>query len=145
MAQFNQYGQAQVQNRAQTQVIDEGLRQYMLRVYNYLAAGLVLTGIVAYFVFTQIATIDPSLAALGVGGKALQVTKTLYLTPIGKTLLTSPVVWVVMFAPLALMLVVAFAGARLSLGATHAVYWLLTALIGVSMSTISKGKSRVTS
>ena len=137
MAQLpNQYGQPHIATRTADQAIDEGLRQYMLRVYNYLAAGLVITGIVAYFVFTLIATPDASLAAAGAGGLPLKVSKTLFLTPTGKALLLSPLIWVVMFAPLGLILLVSFAGHRLSLGATHAVYWLLAALIGVSMSTI---------
>ena len=38
---------------AQTNVaVDEGLRAYMLRVYNYMAAGIALTGLVAYVIFT---------------------------------------------------------------------------------------------
>ena len=34
-------------------VVDQGLRSYMLRVYNYMGIGLVVTGLVAYFTYTQ--------------------------------------------------------------------------------------------
>ena len=61
---------AQIDNRyaqrgfgARTDVaVDEGLRAYMLRVYNYMAAGIALTGVVAYLIFTYSVTTDPSLA-----------------------------------------------------------------------------------
>ena len=58
---------AQIDNRyaqrgfgARTDVaVDEGLRAYMLRVYNYMAAGIALTGLVAYVLFTYSVTTDP--------------------------------------------------------------------------------------
>ena len=69
---------AQIDNRyaqqgygARTDVaVDEGLRAYMLRVYNYMAAGIALTGIVAYVLFTFSITTDPALAASS-GGRIL--------------------------------------------------------------------------
>jgi FtsH-binding integral membrane protein len=61
---------AQIDNRyagrvgARTDVaVDEGLRAYMLRVYNYMAGGVFLTGLVAYVIFTYSVTSDPALAA----------------------------------------------------------------------------------
>src|SRR6478672_4272092 len=60
---------AQIDNRyagrvgARTDVaVDAGLRAYMLRVYNYMAAGIALTGIVAYVIFSNAVTTDPALA-----------------------------------------------------------------------------------
>ena len=47
---------------AGTVAVDEGLRAYMIRVYNYMGIGLVLTGVVAYAFFTMAVTGDPSLA-----------------------------------------------------------------------------------
>ena len=49
----NRYAQAGTARAPTGAVVDEGLRAYMLRVYNYMAAGIVLTGIVAYLVFSQ--------------------------------------------------------------------------------------------
>ena len=58
MSQYDkQYSHAS--SPAQGAVVDEGLRSYMLTVYNYMAAGVALTGIVAYFLFTQTITQDP--------------------------------------------------------------------------------------
>jgi len=67
--------------------VDEGLRAYMLKVYNYMTTGLLLTGLVAYFF-----------------GKASIVTNELGqiigITPIGAMLFGSPLKWIVMLAPL---------------------------------------------
>ena len=54
MADFDRQYQAQVQTgaRVDAQEIDQGLRAYMLSVYNYMAAGIAITGIVAYVTFT---------------------------------------------------------------------------------------------
>ena len=76
------FATARVAERA---VIDEGLRQYMLRVYNYMASGLALTGIVAFMVAQNEAL--------------LQV---IYGTPLK---------WVVFLAPIGLVLLL---GARIN-------------------------------
>src|SRR5579863_6570528 len=76
--------------------VDAGLRQYMLRVYNYMAAGLALTGVVSY------------------GAVASGFYQTIYGTPL---------VWIVMFAPLAFVLVLSFGIQRLSLGAAQLTFW----------------------
>lgn len=87
--------------------IDVGLRDYMLRVYNYMAGGLAITGIVAYFA-----------AASG-----------LYQQIFGTALY-----WVVIFAPLALVLLLSFRIQSMSLGAVQATYWAYAALVGLSLS-----------
>ncbi len=71
---------------AETHVIDEGLRAYMLKVYNYMAIGLLITGLVAYF-FGKASVISNDMGQV-VG-----------LTEIGNLLLTSPLRWVIMLAP----------------------------------------------
>ncbi len=87
--------------------IDEGLRSYMLRVYNYMAGGLVLTGVVAYATSQS-----PALLEL------------IY----GNTL----VFWVVMLAPLGLILF-GFR-ASVSAGTAQVIYWLFSGLMGLSLS-----------
>ena len=63
MAQIdNRYAQAGIGARTDV-AVDEGLRAYMLRVYNYMAAGIALTGLVAYVIFTYSVTTDAALAA----------------------------------------------------------------------------------
>ena len=53
---------ARARSGADTFALDEGLRAYMIRVYNYMGIGLVLTGVVAYAFFTMAVTGDPSQA-----------------------------------------------------------------------------------
>ena len=129
MAQFLPRNvQAGVANRADTGVLDSGLRTHMLRVYNYLAGGIGLAAIIAYGLFSMAVTNDPALAVATMGGKKL--------TAFGAAFFTSPLYLVVAFAPLVLLLGVMFIGERLSVGATHIVYWLLVTLIGASMSAV---------
>jgi FtsH-binding integral membrane protein len=96
---------------------DVGLRQHMLRVYNYMASGLALSGIVAYGLFAS-----PELASLFFQLQAGRV--------VGLNLLG----WVAIFAPLGLLLLTSFRAAQMSVGAVQAIYWAVTALMGVSMS-----------
>jgi uncharacterized protein len=90
--------------------IDVGLRQYMLRVYNYMAGGLALTGVVALLVASS-----PDLI------------RAIYGTPLQ---------WVVMLAPLAFVMVLSFGINRLSLGASQAIFWGFAAVMGLSLSWI---------
>jgi FtsH-binding integral membrane protein len=90
--------------RTGTVAIDEGLRAYMLRVYNYMAAGLAITGVVAYAVFALAVTNDPTaaVAKIGTGG--------IMLTEFGRLVFVSPLKWVLLLAPLGLVF---FMSARL--------------------------------
>jgi len=97
--------------------IDEGLRSYMLKVYNYMGIGLVVTGLVAYF---------SNQAAVSNG----------QLTPWGELLYTSPLMWVVALAPLAFVLVLSFGINKLSVAATQATFWGFAAIMGLSLSSI---------
>ncbi|MBV8409617.1 MAG: Bax inhibitor-1/YccA family protein [Alphaproteobacteria bacterium] len=96
---------------------DVGLRQHMLRVYNYMASGLALSGIVAYGLFAsnQLASLFFEIE----GGYV-----------VGLNLLG----WIAIFAPLGLLLLTSARAARMSVGAVQAVYWSVTALMGVSLS-----------
>jgi FtsH-binding integral membrane protein len=94
--------------------IDEGLRSHMLKVYNYMASGVLLTGIVAmYFANAMIA--DPALKETIFGG------------PLGMVL---------MFSPFIMVLVMSFGINKLSPLALQACYWVFAALMGVSLSSI---------
>jgi FtsH-binding integral membrane protein len=96
---------------------DVGLRAHMIRVYNYMASGLALSGIVAFGLFSS-----PQLASVFFqvsGGYVVG------LTGLG---------WVATLAPLGLLLLVSFRAATMSVGAIQAVYWTVTALMGVSLS-----------
>ena len=97
--------------------IDEGLRSYMLKVYNYMGIGLVVTGLVAYF---------SNQAAVANG----------QLTAWGELLYTSPLMWVVALAPLGFVLVLSFGINKLSVAAAQATFWGFAAIMGLSLSSI---------
>lgn len=90
--------------------VDEGLRAYMLRVYNYMASGVALSGIVAALVASSPALLQ---AIYGTG---------LY--------------WIVIFAPLGFLLVLLFGLNRLSAAAVQALFWAYAAVNGASLSYI---------
>ena len=138
MAQFdNRYAQVAATRAGTGAAIDEGLRTYMLRVYNYMAAGVALTGIVALLLFSFATTTDLSLAAKAASGAPVAVAKgKMFLTPLGYALWATPLKWVIMFAPLALCLLIGFGANRFSAGTTQLLYWLFAALVGASMSVI---------
>ncbi|HXC28384.1 MAG TPA: Bax inhibitor-1/YccA family protein [Stellaceae bacterium] len=92
--------------------IDVGLRDYMLRIYNYMASALALTGIVAY------------VAAMG--GRDSFIAH-IYHTPL---------MWLVILAPLGLVMVLSYGLNRLSVAAAQGIFWAYAALMGLSMSTI---------
>ena len=112
---FNTFGRAG--GVADQAAFDVGLRAHMVRVYNYMASGLALSGIVAFALFSS-----PQLAGLFF---QLQGGRVVGLNVLG---------WVAIFAPLGLLLLTSFKAASMSLGAVQAVYWAVTALMGVSLS-----------
>jgi FtsH-binding integral membrane protein len=103
--------------------VDAGLRAYMLRVYNYMTLGLAITGAIALGTFMVAVNVDPATGARS-------------LTEIGQLLYASPLKWVVIFAPLALVFFLSFRIDRMSVGAAQAVFWTYAALVGLSLSVI---------
>ena len=77
-----------------TVVMDEGLRAYMLKVYNYMATGILLTGIVSLITF--------KMAVVSVTGTGI------VLTGFGNAIYNSALMWVVMLAPLAIVFYMSF-------------------------------------
>ncbi len=128
MAQFDRPTIA-AQRAGTTAVIDEGLRSYMLRVYNYMGIGLVVTGIVAYFGH-QFATTTNAAQAAG------QLANGELLTQWGVLLYTSPLMWVVALAPLGFVLVLSFGINKLSAGTAQLLFWAFAAIMGLSLSSI---------
>jgi FtsH-binding integral membrane protein len=123
------YGRFGVATRAEPSVMDEGLRSYMIGVYNYMAAGIVLTGIVAYFMFSMLTTTDPTLAVARLANGVL-------LTEAGRSVYASPLMWVIVLAPLAFVLLLSFRVYSMSAAATQMAFWAFAAVMGASMSTI---------
>src|SRR5215813_1622559 len=107
-------------------VIDAGLRAHMIRVYNYMAIGVALTGLVAWMTFQA------------AGGDAIRVAggQMVGLTPFGTAVFASPLMWVLMLAPLGLVLVLSFGINRLSPATALTLFFVYAASLGLSMSTI---------
>ena len=116
--------------------IDQGLRSYMLGVYNYMAIGLAITGLFALGIFMLSVTGDVNLAAKSATGAAVRVAGNQYLTSLGYTLFVSPLKWVVVLAPLAIVLFLSFRVDKMSVGAAQATFWVYAALVGISLATI---------
>ena len=94
--------------------IDEGLRSYMLRVYNLMALGMAITGVAAYGTYA-LAVSNPAFAQVLYG---------------------SPLRWVVMLAPLAFVFFLSFRIHKMSVSAAQTTFWAYAALMGVSLSSI---------
>ena len=114
--------------RAGRAEIDQGLRSYMLGVYNNMVVGLALTGAVALGVHMLAVTTDPAQAA----GHF----RHLLLTSFGVTLYASPLKWVVMLAPLAFVLFFSIRINQISAATARIVFLSFAASIGLSLSTI---------
>ncbi|QCK84943.1 Bax inhibitor-1/YccA family protein [Phreatobacter aquaticus] len=127
------YGQTAAYSQAQ---IDQGLRSYMVGVYNYMMIGLAITGLAALGIYMLSVTGDASLAARGARGGALAVSAGQFLTPFGAFLFTSWFKFVVILAPLGVVMLLSFRADRMSAPAAQMTFWLYAALVGVSMTTI---------
>src|SRR4029077_16437117 len=86
--------------RAEAAVVDEGLRAYMLRIYNYMVLGLAITGVAALGIYMLSVTTDPALAVAKV--------RNIMLTSVGYYLFVSPLKWAVILAPLGLVFFLSF-------------------------------------
>ena len=91
-------------------LFDEGLRQHMLRVYNYMGLGLVMTGLVAFIVGTTPALYVP--------------------------IFSTPLKWVVMLAPLAFVLFFSFRMESMSASGAQTLFWAFCAVMGLSLASI---------
>ncbi|TIV22568.1 MAG: BAX inhibitor (BI)-1/YccA family protein, partial [Mesorhizobium sp.] len=91
-------------------VYDEGLRKHMLRVYNYMGLGLVVTGLVAFFVASTPALYVP--------------------------IFSSPLKWVVMLAPLAFVMLFSFKMQTMSAASAQTMFWAFCAVMGLSLASV---------
>lgn len=88
---------------------DAGLRRHMLSIYNYMASGVLLTGVVALMTAQS--------------GLAIQFAQ-------------GPMMWLVALAPLAIVFAMSFGQNRFSQGTLQAMFWGFAVLMGLSLSTI---------
>jgi uncharacterized protein len=95
---------------AEAQAVDQGLRAYMIGVYQYMALGVALTGAIAYVLSSQ-----PEIMQMIWG---------------------TPLKWVAIFAPLPVALYTQFRIHSLNPGTAQALFWLYAALVGVSFTVL---------
>lgn len=96
--------------QTRTREFDAGLRAYMLKVYNYMASGVLLTGIVA-----MVTSQSPAMM---------------------QAIFGTPLMWVVMLAPFAFILVMNFGLNKMSSGTLQMVFWAFSATMGLSLASI---------
>ena len=115
---------------ARASQIDEGLRAHMNKVYGTMSVGMLITALAAWAIAGLATTNDPSMAAAQLGNGTL-------LTGLGTAIYTSPLRWVIMFAPLAFIF---FGwGSLMRRGSASAVqlgFFVFAAVIGISLSSI---------
>jgi len=114
--------------RAGRAEIDQGLRTYMLGVYNNMVVGLALTGLVALGVNMLAVTSDPALAVAHMGRISL--------TQFGVTLYGTPLKYVAMLAPLAFVLFFSFRINQMSASAARTLFFVFAGTMGLSLSTL---------
>lgn len=127
MAELNTIRSAAGTHAAQ---IDAGRRAHMNKVYGTMSVGMLITALAAWAIAGLAVTSDPS-------GATVALREGQYLTGLGEVLYTTPLRWVVMFAPLAFLL---FGwGALMRRGSAAAAqtgFFIFAAVMGVSMSSI---------
>ena len=105
-----------------TVVMDEGLRAYMLKVYNYMATGVLLTGVVALLTF--------KMSVVTEGGSIVA------LSEIGNAIYLSGLKWIIMLAPLGIVFYMSFGINKMSSSKAQTVFWIFAGLMGLSLSSI---------
>jgi len=103
------FGVSQDQAGAVRTVNDAGLRKHMLSIYNYMASGVLLTGVVALL------TAQSGLAY---------------------SFATGPLMWLVALSPLAIVFAMSFGINKFSTGTLQLMFWAFALLMGLSLSTI---------
>ena len=114
---------AKAATRETAAVMDEGLRAYMLKVYNYMATGILLTGIVALITFKMSVVTNDAGSIIG-------------LTQIGNAIYMSGLKWIVMLAPLGIVFYMSFGINKMTAAKAQTTFWIFAALMGLSLSSI---------
>jgi FtsH-binding integral membrane protein len=117
------YAQSTPVGRTEAGVVDQGLRAYMIRVYNYMASGVAITGVVAWLIYSMSVVTGADGTVTG-------------LTPFGNFMYASAFKWVVIFAPLALVFFISARISSMSLSTAQISFWIFAALMGASISSI---------
>lgn len=103
--------------------LNTGLRSFMISVYNNMAIGLVISAIAAYALFHFSFVLSSTGSVIG-------------MTRLGRALFTTPLVYVIMFAPLVMIFFLSSAIKNMSVGAARTMFFLFTVLMGVSLTSV---------
>lgn len=124
MSDFDRnYAAARSGYAGQAVQVDAGLRAYMIRVYNYMAAAVALTGVVAWMTFNAAVTTNAAGAITG-------------LTAFGQAIFGGPAVIVLLLATLGLVFFISFRIQHLQFGTALGLFMLYAALLGVMLSSV---------
>jgi uncharacterized protein len=124
MSDYNKWNTAARGGYAgQTAVVDAGLRAYMLRVYNYMAAGVALTGVVSWLSYSAAVVTD---AAGHITG----------LTPFGQAIFGGPLTIVLFLGTLGIVFFLSFRINKLQAGTALMLFMAYAGLLGLMLSTI---------
>ena len=116
-----------VRSSASEAIIDQGLRAYMLKVYNYMASGVLLTGIISLLVFKFSGGMNITLGPAGFNGLT---------DPFGELIFNSGFKWLVMLAPLGIVMYLSFGISKMSASKAQSTFWVFAALMGASLASI---------
>jgi uncharacterized protein len=123
MSDFDRNVAARGFGAARAAVIDAGLRAYMIRIYNYMAAGVALTGVVAWLTFN----------AAVVTNEAGKITG---LTSFGQTIFSGPLTIVLFLATLGIVFFLSFRIDKLQAGTALMLFMGYAALLGLMLSSV---------
>src|SRR6202167_856593 len=106
--------------------IDAGLRAYMIRVYNYMASGVALTGVVAWLTYQA------------AGGDAIQIAgrQITGLTAFGQAIFSGPLTIVLLLGTLGLVFFMSYRINRLSVGIALTLFFVYAGLLGVALASV---------
>jgi uncharacterized protein len=144
MSDFKHAGASQpfvgAMTSAEAAAVDAGLRAHMLRIYNFMVLGLIITGVAALAVHTLSVTSDVA-AAAKITRDDIEIPIRLagvnmYLTPLGYAIFVGPMKWPVILAPLVLVFALSFGIERLRPGVAQLLFWLYAGLLGVSLASL---------
>ena len=123
MSDFRNYGAARGAGTDRAIAIDEGLRAYMIRVYNYMAMGVALTGIASWLTFQAAVVTNTNGAIVG-------------LTSFGQMIFSGPAVLVLFLGTLGLVFLISWRIDRLEPSTAFALFMVYAALLGVMLSSV---------
>lgn len=108
---------------ASAAAIDAGLRAYMIRIYNYMAAGVALTGVVSWLTFNAAVITDTAGKITG-------------LTSFGQAIFSGPLTIVLFLGTLGIVFFLSFRIDKLQASTALILFMLYAGLLGLMLSSV---------